>query len=57
MVRKNKTVWSVVGILLVLFGITGTIPILINKEYFFGLPFTGLSVVVGVVLVAWSLSN
>jgi hypothetical protein len=55
--KKNKTVWGVVGVILTLFGITGTIPILLNQEYLIGLPITGLSVIAGVILVAWAISN
>ena len=55
--RKNKTLWGVVGVILTLFGITGTIPILLNKEYLIGLPVTGLSVIVGIILIAWAFSD
>jgi len=58
MPRGNKrTVWSVMGVILVLFGLTGSIPILLNREYIWGLPATGLAVIVGVLLVAWSLDG
>ncbi len=55
--RRNKTLWGVVGVILTLFGIIGTIPILLNKEYLIGLPVTGLSVIVGVILMAWAFSD
>ncbi len=55
--RKNKTVWGVIGVILTIFGITGTIPILLNREYLIGLPITGLSVIVGIILMAWALSD
>ena len=54
--NKNKTLWGVVGVILVLFGIIGTIPLALNK-YFVGLPITALSVIVGVVLIALVLSD
>ncbi|MEK6873983.1 MAG: hypothetical protein AABW91_03985 [Nanoarchaeota archaeon] len=54
---KNKTIWGVLGVILTLFGITGTIPILLNREYLIGLPITGLSVVVGIILMAWAFSD
>jgi hypothetical protein len=55
--RKNKTIWGVIGVLLTLFGIIGTIPILINKEYIWGLPITAISVIVGIILMAWAFSD
>lgn len=57
MVKKNKTIWGVVGVLLTLFGITGTIPILINREYLIGLPLTALAVIIGIILIAWVFSD
>ncbi|MFH1425569.1 MAG: hypothetical protein ABIG28_02450 [archaeon] len=55
--RKNKTVWGVVGVVLVLFGFIGTITLLVNREYVSVLPLTGLSVIVGVTLMAWAFSD
>ncbi len=57
MAKKNKTLWGVVGVLLTLFGITGTIPILLNREYLIGLPVTGLAVIIGIILIAWTFSD
>ena len=54
---KNKTVWGVIGVILVLFGVTGTIPILLNREYIIGLPMTGLAVIIGIILIAWVFSD
>lgn len=54
--KKNKTIWGVIGVLLTLFGVTGTIPILINKEYI-ALLITAISVVVGIILMAWAFSD
>lgn len=55
--RKNKTVFGVIGVLLTLFGIIGTIPIILNRQYIGGLFLTGLSVIVGIILIAWVLSD
>jgi len=55
--RKNKTIWGVIGVILILFGITGTIPILLNREYLAGLPITVISVITGVILMAWAFSD
>ncbi|MEK6855400.1 MAG: hypothetical protein AABX73_04215 [Nanoarchaeota archaeon] len=55
--RKNKTIFGVIGVLLTLFGVTGTIPILLNKEYLIGLPITAISVISGIVLMAWAFSD
>jgi len=55
--KINKTVWGVIGVLLALFGVTGTIPILLNREYIIGLPITALSVIVGIILMAWAFTD
>lgn len=55
--KKNKTIFGVIGVLLTLFGITGAIPILINREYISGLPLTALLVVIGVILMAWAFTD
>lgn len=55
--RKNKTIWGVIGLLLTLFGITGTIPILLNRGYLIGLPVTAISVIIGIILMAWAFSD
>ena len=55
--RKNKTPLGVVGVLLIIFGVTGTIPILLNKEYLLGLPITALAVIIGVILISMSISD
>ena len=55
--RKNKTIWGVIGVLLTLFGIIGTIPILLNRDYIAGLIVTGLSVIIGIILLAWVFSD
>ncbi|MFH1358379.1 MAG: hypothetical protein ABIH37_00660 [archaeon] len=53
---KNKTVIGVVGVLLTIFGIIGTMPVLQNRQYLW-LIITAISVIVGVILVAWSFSD
>ncbi len=57
MAKQNKTIWGVVGVILTLFGIMGTIPILLNREYLIGLPVTGISVIIGVILMAWAFND
>ena len=52
----NKTVIGVIGVLLTIFGIIGSIPVLQNRQYLW-LIITGVAVVLGVILVAWSLSD
>ncbi len=54
---KNKTVWGVIGVLLTLFGVIGTIPILLNKESLIALPLTALAVIAGIILMAWAFSD
>ena len=53
---KNKTVIGVIGVLLTLFGVIGTIPVLQNRQYIW-LIITALAVIIGVILVAYSLSD
>jgi len=55
--RKNRTTLGVIGVLLVIFGVTGTIPVLLNKEYLLGLPITALAVIIGVILISMSIRN
>jgi len=52
--NKNKTVFGVIGVLLTIFGIIGTIPILLNLQYTILLPITTLSVILGIILIAWA---
>ena len=52
----NKTVIGVVGVLLTIFGIIGTIPVLQNRQYIW-LIITAVAVILGVILVAWSFSD
>ena len=53
--KKSRTIWGVVGVLLVVLGLTGTIPLSINK-IFIGLPIAALFVIGGIILIAWSVS-
>jgi len=52
--KENKTLIGVIGVLLTIFGVIGTIPVLQNRQYL-PLIITAIAVVVGVILVAWSL--
>ncbi len=56
--RKDKTVWGVVGVILTIIGITGTIPLSLKGEpYTYGIPITGLMVIGGIILIAWAFSD
>lgn len=55
--KKNLIPWAVVGVILIIFGIVGSIPILLKQQYFFVLPITALAVIIGVILIAWAVSN
>ena len=55
--RKNKTIWGVIGVILTLFGILWSIPIVLNREYILALPLTTFSVIIGVILMAWAFSD
>jgi len=52
MQRKNKTLLGVIGVILSLFGIIGSIPILLNKEFVYLLPIMAISVIIGIILIA-----
>lgn len=54
--QGNKTVIGVIGVLLTIFGIMGSLPVLQNRKYLW-LIITGIAVIIGVILVAWSLSD
>lgn len=54
--KENKTLIGVIGILLTIFGIMGTIPVLQNRQYSI-LIITAIAVIAGVILVAWSFSD
>jgi len=55
--RKSKSIWGVLGLILTILGITGTIPILLNKDYLPGLPITATSVIIGIILMAWTFGD
>ena len=55
--KENRTVWGVVGLILTIFGFLGTITIIVNREYLFGLPVTAISVIAGIILMAWAFSD
>ena len=53
-IRKNNTFWAVFGSILILFGITFTIPLTIKGGiYFYGLLITCAAIISGVLLIAW----
>ena len=54
--KENKTLIGVIGVLLTIFGIMGTIPVLQNRQYLI-LILTAIAVIAGVILVAWSVSD
>ncbi|MBS3099708.1 hypothetical protein J4463_00635 [Candidatus Pacearchaeota archaeon] len=53
---EDKTLLGVIGVLLTIFGILGTIPVFQNRQYLW-LIITAFAVIVGVILVASSLNN
>ena len=55
MAIKNKTLIGVIGVILSLFGLIMTIPLVLNGvPYVYGIILTGLMVVIGVILIAWA---
>jgi len=54
--RNNKTVLAVFGFILVIFGILGAIPFAISREIF-GLGISAMAVVIGVLVIAWAISD
>jgi len=58
MVSKNRTFFGVLGVIILIFGAIGTIVIAIKGEqYFYVLPITGIAVIMGVLLIAWTFTN
>ena len=53
---KNKSFYGSIGVLLTLFGFLFSIPILVNKEYTFGLTITIPSLIIGVLIIVWSIT-
>ncbi len=56
MVKKNKTIWAVIGSLLIILGAIGAIPLALNR-ILIGIVLTGIMVIIGVILIAWTLSD
>ena len=55
---KNKTFWAVLGVIFLIFGIIGTITIAVKgQEFLQWLFITAASVIAGILLVAWALSD
>lgn len=54
--RKNKTPVGVFGVILILIGLLGTIPLSLNKALY-ALSITTAMVIVGVLLVAWAFTD
>ena len=58
MAKKNKTVWGVVGLMLILAGAIYTVPFVIKGgAYLYGLPFTTIAVFGGLLLMVWAFSD
>ncbi len=58
MASKNRTFFGVLGVIILIFGAIGTIAIAIKGEqYFYVLPITGIAVIMGVLLIAWTFTN
>jgi len=56
--KKDKTFWGVLGVILLIGGITATIPLALKGEqYLIGIPITALAVITGILLIAWAFSN
>jgi hypothetical protein len=54
---KDKTVLGVLGVILTVFGVMGSIPALLNKDSILSLPLTAAAVVAGIILMAWAFSD
>jgi len=53
---KNKSFYGTIGVLLTLFGFLFSIPILVNNEYNLGLVLTIPSLIIGVLIIVWSIT-
>jgi len=54
---KNKIIWATMGSLLIILGGIATISLSLNKEYAIWIIATGLTVIIGVILNAWAISE
>lgn len=55
---KSNLVTGVIGVIILIFGIIGTLAIAVNGEqYIYGLILTGLAVIIGVILIAIAMSD
>tara|TARA_Y100000034_G_scaffold31323_1_gene38323 strand:- start:505 stop:675 length:171 start_codon:yes stop_codon:yes gene_type:complete len=55
--KRNSTLWITIGVLLILFSFFGTLFISLNKEYIYGFLIAIPAVIIGVLIIAWSLSE
>ena len=53
---KNKTIWAVIGSLFIIIGGIWSIPLALNK-FLPGIILTTIAVIIGVILIAWAVSN
>jgi hypothetical protein len=55
---RRKPFWGAVGMLLAIFGVIWSIPLVLNgRPYVYALPITSVMVVFGVLLLTWVLSE
>ncbi len=55
---KDSSFWGVLGIIILILGFLGTLVIAIKgSAYAYFLPFTGLAVIIGILLMAWAFKN
>lgn len=55
---KDKTVFGVTGVILVVMGAIMTIPLALRgKPYVYGLPVTTLAIIGGIILIAWAVTD
>lgn len=55
---RNKTLLGVIGIILAILGVTGTIPLALrDKPYIYGLPITIIMIIVGIILIAYAFGD
>ena len=57
-IRKNKTFWGVVGVILLVAGTIWTSPFFLRGGiYLYAIPFTTIAVIVGILLIAWNFQD